>query len=204
MAQGNKPEGWPVYIRMHEKKSDLHLIEKSLKGDGPAFEALVLRYQDRVFNICRYMLGERDADDAAQETFIKAYRNLGSFTPSPGFSAWISRIAVNTCIDYRRRPSHLSLTAATPEGEEYTRELSSGAPGPESSLESKRAGLAVAEAIGRLPEKLRAVVVLNEIEGFSYEEVAAQLEIPVGTVKSRLSRAREVLRRLLSFAREQI
>ncbi len=189
---------------MHEKKSDLYLIERTRNGDEAAFEALVLRHQDRVFNICRYMLGERDADDAAQDTFIKAYRSLGSFTPSPGFSAWISRIAVNTCIDYRRRPSNLSLSATTPEGEEYTRDLPSGAPGPERSLESKRAGIAVADALGRLPDKLRAVVVLSEIEGFSYEEIAAQLEIPVGTVKSRLSRAREELKRLLVAAREQI
>jgi len=189
---------------MDERESDLYLTDKSINGDEAAFEALILKYQDKVFNICRYMLGNRDAEDAAQDTFIKAYRNLGSFTPSPGFSAWIARIAVNTCIDYRRRPFHLSLSAATPEGEEYTREHASKTPGPESSLESKRAGLAVSEAIGKLPEKLRAVVVLNEIEGFSYEEVSAALDIPVGTVKSRLSRAREELRKLLALAREQI
>lgn len=189
---------------MDGRNSDLKLVDRARDGDEAAFEALVLKYQDRVFNICRYMLGSRDADDAAQDTFIKAYRNLGSFTPSPGFSAWIARIAVNTCIDYRRRPSHLSLSVTTAEGEEYTREHASGAPGPESTLESKRTGIMVAEALERLPERLRAVVVLNEIEGLSYEEVSAALDIPVGTVKSRLSRAREELRRLLLSAREQI
>lgn len=86
------------------KDNDLLLIEKSKRGDISAFEALVLKYQDRVYNICRYMLGASDAEDAAQDVFIKIYKNLANFNPSPSFSAWMSRIAINTCIDYKRKP----------------------------------------------------------------------------------------------------
>lgn len=189
---------------MDERERDLLLIEKSRAGDEAAFEALILRHQDRVYNICRYMLGASDAEDAAQETFIKAYRNLAGFTPAPGFSAWITRIAVNTCLDYKRKHRHLSLVRTTPEGTEYTHEEASGAPGPESLLASKRTGLAVTAAVGRLFEKLRVVIVLNSIEGLSYEEISAALEISIGTVKSRLSRAREELKKLLAGNREQI
>jgi RNA polymerase sigma-70 factor (ECF subfamily) len=94
---------------MDEKDRDLLLIEKSKMGDKAAFEALILKYQDRVYNICRYMLGAADAQDAAQETFIKAYRKLAGFTPAPNFSA-DNRIAVNTCLDNKRKHSHLSLS----------------------------------------------------------------------------------------------
>lgn len=189
---------------MDGRERDLLLIEKSRAGDEAAFEALVLKYQDRVYGICRYMLGPADAEDAAQETFIKAYRNLAGFTPAPSFSAWITRIAVNTSLDYRRKHPHLSLIRTTPEGTEYAHDEASGTPGPESRLESKRTGLAVTAAIERLSEKLRVVIVLNAVEGLSYEEISAALEISIGTVKSRLSRAKEELKRLLASTREQM
>lgn len=186
------------------QKDEAALIESAKGGDRSAFEALVLKYQDRVYNICRYMLGPADAQDAAQDAFVKAYRNISGFTPSPGFSAWITRIAVNTCLDYRRKPAHLSLVRTSSEGEEYELEGTDSGPGPEGSLASKQAGLAVEKAIGRLSEKLRAVVVLIEIEGLSYEETSEALGVSVGTVKSRLFRAREELRRLLERSREHL
>lgn len=186
------------------QKDEQSLIESAKAGDKPAFESLVLKYQDRVYNICRYMLGAIDVEDAAQDAFVKAYRSLSGFTPSPGFSAWITRIAVNTCLDYKRKPAHLPLAKTSSEGEEYEVEGASNGPGPESSLVSKQAGLAVEKAIRRLSDKLRAVIVLVEIEGLSYEETAQAFGVSVGTVKSRLFRAREDLRELLESLREQL
>lgn len=180
------------------------LIERARQGDESAFEELVLGYQDKVYNICRYMLGPGDAEDAAQDTFVKAYRNIGRFTPSPGFSAWIARIAVNTCLDYKRRPSHLPLTGKDPDGGDFEFEHPSSAPGPEAALSSRQSSRAVEKAVGALSGKLRAVLVLCDIEGLSYMEAAEALDISIGTVKSRLSRAREELRKHLSGSREHI
>lgn len=189
---------------MPSNGDDHLLIERAKGGDKSAFEAIVLKYQDRVYNICRYMLGPADAEDAAQDSFIKAYRNINNFTSSPGFSAWITRITINTCLDYRRKPAHLPLVKRTAEGDEYEHEEASSAPGPEGALASKQSGQAVEEAIRRLSEKLRAVLVLHEIENLSYEETAAALGISIGTVKSRLFRAREELKKQLEGSREHL
>lgn len=186
------------------QNDELTLIERARQGDSSAFETLVLRYQDKVYNICRYMLGPHDAEDAAQDSFIKAYRNLDRFTPSPGFSAWITRIAINTCLDYKRKPVHLPLARTSGEGGEYEYEHASNGPGPEAALCSKQFALAVAKAVSGLSEKLRAVLVLCDIEGLSYSEVSGALDISMGTVKSRLSRAREELKKLLEGSREHI
>jgi RNA polymerase sigma-70 factor (ECF subfamily) len=185
-------------------QNELILIEKARQGDAPAFEELVVAYQDKVFNICRYMLGPDDAEDAAQDSFVKAYKNLDRFTPSPGFSAWITRIAINTCLDYKRKPAHLPLAGTSAEGDEYEHEHASPGPGPEAVLSSKQSAEAVSSAVGRLSDKLRAVLVLCDIEGLSYSEAADALGISMGTVKSRLSRAREELRRLIGGTREHI
>lgn len=195
----------PLYTRMDSKDNDLVLIERAKSGDKASFEALVLKYQDRVYNICRYMLGSAaEAEDAAQDAFIKAFKNLSTFTPAPGFSAWITRIAVNTCLDYKRKPSHIAVIRTSAEGGEYELEAASNDPGPEGALQLKETGTLIERAIGRLSEKLRAVIVLSEIEGLSYEEMARALDISIGTVKSRLSRAREELKRLLERSREHI
>lgn len=181
-----------------EKEKDLLLVEKSRKGDKRAFEELVLKYQDRVYNLCRYMLtSPSDAEDAAQDAFIKAYRNLSGFDPTAGFSAWLFRIAVNSCIDHKRKPVHGSLNRTSAEGEEYAVEAESSLPGPESSLESKESGQAIERALNMLSEKLRAVIVLREMEGLAYEEIAEALDVSVGTVKSRIARAREELKGIL-------
>lgn len=180
------------------------LIERSKSGDNAAFEALVRLYQDRVYNICRYMLGPSDAEDAAQDSFIKAYRKIGGFTSSPGFSAWLTRITVNTCLDYKRKPAHLPLVKRTADGDEYEHEEPSKDPGPETSLVHKQASFAIEDALMRLSEKLRAVIVLREIEDLSYEETAAALDVSIGTVKSRLFRAREELKKLFDGLREHL
>jgi len=176
---------------------DLPLIARFKDGDSTAFEELVLKSQDRIYNLCRNMLGNtHDAEDAAQDTFIKAYQKLKDFNPKASLYTWLYRIAVNTCLDYKKRPFFESFFKKS-KGEEFVDELSSDWPSPEKLYESKQIGLALHNSIRKLPSKLRTAIVLKEIEGLSYEEIADILEVSIGTVKSRISRAREELKRLM-------
>jgi len=189
---------------MSEVNGDLSLIARFKGGDSTAFEELVLNDQDRIYNLCRHMLGNtHDAEDAAQDTFIKAYQNLNKFTPEASVYTWLYRIAVNTCLDYKKRPFFKSLFMKSDENEEYIPEPLSEGPSPEKLYESKQLGLALRKNLGKLSIKLRTVIILKEIEGLSYEEIAEVLDVSVGTVKSRISRAREELKVLLKKIREQ-
>lgn len=169
------------------------LIERFKKGDPSAFEAILLRHQDRIYNLCRYMLQDpEDAQDAAQDIFLKAYRGLKDFRPDSALYTWLYRIAVNTCLDYMRK-----LRREAIKREPFTEDLESDEPFPELLYESAEIHDFIQLAFQKLPEKLRAAIVLREIEELSYEEIAEVLYISMGTVKSRISRAREQLRRLL-------
>ncbi len=174
-------------------RSDPELITRFKQGEISAFEELVRRYQDRVYNLCRYMVvDEDDARDAAQDTFIKACKGLKSYRPEAGFYTWLYRIAVNTCLDCKKqrriRPA---------EDEAMIENVLSSDPSPEQLCESKETGRLIQAALAGLQEKLRTAIVLRELEELSYEEIADVLDVSVGTVKSRISRAREELRRLL-------
>jgi RNA polymerase sigma-70 factor (ECF subfamily) len=183
---------------------ELSLIDRFKNGEKAAFEELVLKYQDRVYNLCRHMLGNTaDAEDAAQDTFIKAHQKLKDFKPEASLYTWLYRIAVNTCLDYKKRPFFESLFRKSDEGEEYILEPLSDEPTPEKLYESKQLGLALRKSLGKLSIKLRTAIILKEIEGLSYEEIAEVLNVSVGTVKSRISRAREELKALMKKFREQ-
>lgn len=172
----------------------LHLITKFKEGDSAAFEGLVRLYQDRVYSLCRHLLGNaHEAEDAAQDSFIKAYRNLRHFTPDASFYTWLYRIAVNTCLDYRKRPFFTSLFTRSAEGEEFEAWELPDELSPERLYESKQMGQALRRALQKLSPKLKVVIVLKEMEGLSYDEMAEVLDVSLGTVKSRLSRAREEL-----------
>jgi len=189
---------------MAENRDDLDLINSFKNGEETAFEGLVFKYQDRIYNLCRHMLGEpHDADDAAQETFIKAYKNLKAFRPEASVYTWLYRIAVNTCIDHKRRPFFESLFKRSSEGEDFVLERPSDSPSPERLYESKQTGVAIQLALKKLSDKLRTVIVLKEIGGLSYEEISDVLDVSIGTVKSRISRAREELKGLLKEFMEQ-
>jgi len=189
---------------MADNSDDLPLLDRFKGGDQTAFEELVLKYQDRIYNLCRHMLGNaHDAQDAAQDTFIKAYQNLKKFRPGSSLYTWIYRIAVNTCLDHKKRPFFTSLFRNSGEGEEFIVEQVSEAPSPERLYESKQTGAIIQRSLKRLSPKLRTIIILKEIEGLSYEEIAEVLEISVGTVKSRISRAREELRELIKKITEQ-
>ncbi len=188
---------------MH-KADGLDLINRFKDGDTSAFEEIVLEYQDKIYNLCRHMLqNAHDAEDAAQDVFVKAYQNLNRFKPEASLLTWLYRIAINTCIDYRRKPFFESLFKTSKEGDVFAVDQLSDSPSPERLYESKQISHAIQLTLGRLSEKLRTVIVLKEIEGLSYEEISEILEVSIGTVKSRISRAREELRELLKKFREQ-
>jgi len=177
---------------------DLTLINNFQNGDTSAFGDIVLKHQDKVYNLCRYMLGNsHDAEDAAQDVFLKAYQALPRFQPDASLSTWLYRIATNTCIDYKRKPLFESLFADSGEGERIIHDRASDAPSPEKLYQAKETDKALRVCLGKLSPKLRAIIVLKEVEELSYEEMADTLEISMGTVKSRIARAREDLQKCM-------
>jgi RNA polymerase sigma-70 factor (ECF subfamily) len=181
--------------------ADAPLIERVKRGDTRAFEMLVVKYQRRIERLIARMV--RDVDlvpDIAQETFIRAYRAIGQFRGESAFYTWLYRIAVNTAkktlVDLKRDPLITEAALATREDEEETSrigsELTHGET-PEAVLASKEIAAAVNSAIESLSEELRQAITLREIEGLSYEEIAELMNCPIGTVRSRIFRAREAI-----------
>jgi RNA polymerase sigma-70 factor (ECF subfamily) len=181
-----------------EKNADHDLIESFKKGDTSVFGEIVLRYQDKIYNLCRHMLGNAaDAEDAAQDVFLKAYQSLPKFQPDASLYTWLYRIATNTCIDYKRKPIFESLFGDSGEGERLVHDRASDAPSPEKLYQAKEIDKALQMCLGKLSPKLRAIIVLKEVEQLSYEEMAGTLDISIGTVKSRIARAREELQKCM-------
>jgi len=179
--------------------SDIDIIDRFNKGDRSAFEDLVRANQNRIYNLCRYTLGnDRDADDAAQDTFVKAYLNLKNFKPQRSIYSWLVRIAVNTCIDYKRRPRAQSTERAFGSDSEATFEVGSTTETPEDAYRNAQLKGELERSLSKLSIKLRAIIVLREIDGLSYEEIAEISGISIGTVKSRISRAKAELKQDLS------
>jgi RNA polymerase sigma-70 factor, ECF subfamily len=185
-------------------EEDRLIIERFKNGDSSAFGDIVLKYQDKIYNLCRHMLGnEHDAEDAAQDAFLKAYQALPKFQPKASLYTWLYRIATNTCIDYKRKPVWESLFGSAEEGNRLVHDRASDGPSPEKLYQSKQIEQVLQESLGKLSPKLRAIIILKEIEEQSYEEIADILDISTGTVKSRIARAREELQKLMKKFREQ-
>lgn len=182
------------------------LVEAFRKGKPGAFEAIVRAHQDRVYSFCARMLSDReDALDAAQEVFLSAWRNLSRFRGEAALSTWLLRIAANRCLNrIRRRKSVSEREAPWPEstGEDGEGIIFQPAGGendhPDRLAETGEMREILTEALSQLDPGSRWMVLLSDVEGFSYEEIAALAEVPLGTVKSRLHRARMAMRRLLS------
>ena len=182
--------------------TDLMLVERTVAGDQKAFELLVLKYQSRIQRLIGRMVRDVDlVEDIAQETFIRAYRALAQFRGEAQFYTWLYRIAVNTAkkalVDLRRDPlvSESALRGGTDEEDETSaleNELTSSET-PETVLAAKEIAACVNAAMEALPEELRQAVTLREIEGLSYEEIAELMNCPIGTVRSRIFRAREAI-----------
>lgn len=181
----------------HNQETDKQLVRKVQKGDKQAFDLLVLKYQYKVNAIVsRYIKDFDEVNDVVQETFIKAYRALKNFRGESAFYTWLYRIAVNTAKNYlvarNRRPPSFDVEVEDAEyygGSENLRDVDT----PEGVLFKEELQEVIDRSIAGLPEDLRTAVTLREFEGLSYEEIADVMECPVGTVRSRIFRAREAV-----------
>jgi RNA polymerase sigma-70 factor, ECF subfamily len=191
---------------MDAPPDEARLIERSRSGDLQAFNAIVLAYQDRVFNLCLRMLGHRQsAEDATQEAFISAYRAVGRMRGG-NVRAWLFRIASNTCIDEIRRRKRqpaisLEVDDASPEDSRPI-DVADDVPGPEALALRSELGAALQAELLRLPDDQRLAIILCDIEGLDYGEIALAMNSSLGTVKSRISRARSRMREQLRGKRE--
>lgn len=182
---------------MSEKLTDQQLVEHVQSGDKRAFDLLVLKYQQRIMKvISRYVYDMTEVQDLAQETFIKAYRALPRFRGDSAFYTWIYRIAINTAKNHivamSRRPPAEDIDATEAEyysGESLLKENAS----PERLALKDEIENVIFQAIEKLPEDLRVAITLRELEGLSYEEIAEAMSCPIGTVRSRIFRAREAI-----------
>jgi RNA polymerase sigma-70 factor (ECF subfamily) len=179
---------------------DATLVRRCQTGDPAAFSLLVGRYQDKVYNAVYRMVGRHeDAADLTQDAFLKAFAGLAGFRGGSGFYTWIFRIAANAAISHRRKHGRVTAADFGGEAEPAGRSLGRGSEptGPVGSAERSEAGERIQWALDRLDPEFRAALVLKDIEGCDYDEIAAILEVPLGTVKSRIHRARMEMRRLL-------
>jgi RNA polymerase sigma-70 factor (ECF subfamily) len=178
---------------------DRRLIADCLNGQTAAFGELVRRYQDRLYNTVFRLLGRaEDAQDVVQEAFLHAYQSLGSFKGDSRFFTWIYRIAINTAISLKRKQrSTISIDARQEQGGTLEPLDMSEYSQPEHALAQAEEERLLQDALGRLSPEHRMVLVMKDIEGQKYEEMAEILEVPIGTIRSRLHRARLELRQLL-------
>lgn len=185
-----------------ESLEDAALVAQTKEGNREAFSTLVVRYQDRVVNLVYRRLNDREAAlDVAQEIFLKAYRGLDRFQGQSKFFTWLFRITMNETISARRKRSRripaLSLDRESPTGERLS-DPAATAFDPSEGLEREDDQAMVRRAIFELDEELGQVLVLRDIEGFSYQEIATILKIPLGSVKSRIHRSRQTLKERLT------
>lgn len=182
---------------MAEKITDKELIDRVKNGEKGAYDLLVLKYQQRIINlVSRFVRNHSDALDVTQEAFIKAYRALPNFRGDSAFYTWLYRIAVNTAKNHlavqARRPNQSDYDVSEIEQIEGNSALKEQAT-PENLLLKDELQATVLKAIEELPEDLRSAIMLREVEGLSYEEIATVMECPIGTVRSRIFRAREAI-----------
>lgn len=183
--------------------TEQELVERAKKGDEAAFEVLVTDNEKRIYNLCRRLTGNpEDAAELTQEAFLNAWRGLSRFQGESSFSTWLYRLASNACIDFLRkekRRQNLSMTVSLDDEEEARQvELPDERYAPERELERTEVRQAVAAGLERLTPEHRQVLVMREINGLSYAEIGAVLGLEEGTVKSRIARARNALRKVLT------
>ncbi|MCC5866955.1 MAG: RNA polymerase sigma factor RpoE [Gammaproteobacteria bacterium] len=187
---------------MSDSTSDANLVKRVQQGDRKAFDLLVLRYQHKIIKlIMRYVREPADALDVAQDAFLKAYRALPRFRGDSAFYTWMYRIAINTAKNHlvaqKRRPVDFDLDLQDSEPFDV-QHLLKDTDTPEGLVLTEEIRKTVEEAIADLPADLRTAIVLREMEGMSYEEIAQTMECPVGTVRSRIFRAREAIDKRIS------
>ena len=184
---------------------DAVYVRAAQGGDMAAFDQLVIRHKDKLFNMVYWLLGDyQEANDCAQEIFIKVFKSIEGFRFQSLFSTWLYRIAINTCKNrrksstYRWKKRTVSLeNPENPNQDNRSCEIPSDSPSPENSLEKKERIMVIQKAVNALPQEQNRVVVLRDIQGLSYQEIADITGLNLGTVKSRLARARLGLRKKL-------
>ncbi|MCK4951247.1 MAG: RNA polymerase sigma factor RpoE [Gammaproteobacteria bacterium] len=181
---------------MGENSVDQELVKRVQNGDKKAFDVLVLKYQNKITNlVSRFVKDHSEAQDVAQEAFLKAYRALPKFRGESAFYTWLYRIAINTAKNYlvaqNRRPPSDDIDAV--EAEQYVGASMNNLETPERLLQTDEITKTIHSVIQELPEDLRTAIILREFEGMSYEEIAQAMSCPVGTVRSRIFRAREAI-----------
>jgi RNA polymerase sigma-70 factor, ECF subfamily len=183
---------------MGDREVDQQLVERAQRGDKRAFELLVLKYQRKLGRLLsRFVRDPAEVEDVTQEAFIKAYRALPGFRGESAFYTWLYRIGINTAKNYlvalgRRAPTTTGFDNEEAEGFEDADQLRD-ANTPESEMEGREIAATVNRAMDALPKDLRTAITLREIEGLSYEEIASVMNCPVGTVRSRIFRARDAI-----------
>jgi RNA polymerase sigma-70 factor (ECF subfamily) len=183
---------------MSDREIDQLLVERVQSGDKQAFGLLVSKYQRKLHRLlARLVRDPAEVEDLAQETFIKAYRALGSFRGESAFYTWLYRIGINTAKNYlaaqvRRVPVSTGMDSGEMEGVEGAERLRDFDT-PERQLMTRQIALTVDEAMAGLPDELREAITLRELEGLSYEDIACAMDCPIGTVRSRIFRAREAI-----------
>ncbi|AYC30564.1 RNA polymerase sigma factor SigW [Paenisporosarcina cavernae] len=177
-------------------------IQEVLKGDQTAFAEIVELYQDKLYRVCYRMLGNKqEAEDMAQEAFVRAYTNIHTFDTNRKFSTWLYRIGTNLCIDRIRKKKpdyYLDATVPGTDGLDMYSQLAASDERPEDEVVKMEMQERVQYEISRLPEKYRAVIVLKYMEDLPLQEISDILDMPLGTVKTRIHRGREALRKQLS------
>ena len=185
-------------VTMTEREKDHSLVQRVQRGDKVAFEMLFTKYQRRVSRlVSRFVRSDAEVEDIVQESFIKAYRALGSFRGDSAFYTWLYRIAVNTAKNYlvaaSKRPISLTQFEKNDDDDFEEDHFMSDASTPESELITKQIAETVNKTMNELPADLREAIMLREIEGMSYEDIADSMGCPIGTVRSRIFRAREAI-----------
>ncbi len=199
--QSHEPQGETARTASGVEQSDLELVRRVQRGERGAFDLLVLRYQHKVVKlVARLLRDPTEAEDVAQEAFVKAYRALGSFRGDSAFYTWLYRIAVNTARNVmasrQRRPLDYEVELSESEQSAVDNRMQHSDT-PEAAALTEEIHQTVNLAVEQLPEDLRTAIVLREVEGLSYEEIAEAMDCPVGTVRSRIFRAREAIDRSL-------
>jgi len=187
---------------MFDRHEDLKLIRRCKRGEEPAFAELLARYRNAIYGLCyRMTRRSEDARDLAQEVFIKVFSLLDRYDESYAFSSWIFRIATNHCIDHlrRNRLKFLSLDGYTDaEGDEIEMQIPHKGPQPDRVLMNREAMERLEEVVDDLPPHYRAIILLRHDQELAYEEIAQILDLPLGTVKARIHRARNLVMRMLA------
>ncbi|MDW5299263.1 MAG: sigma-70 family RNA polymerase sigma factor [Sedimentibacter sp.] len=184
------------------KGNELWLVEQSRSGDVDAFEELIKDYKKTAYNIAlRVLRNVEDAEDASQEALIKVYKSIQNFNMQSSFKSWMYRIVVNTCIDFKRKKSInvVSIDENIDLGGniEFQREIADDSNNPDALVEQNYNNKLIKDALNKLEDDFKMIIVLRDIQGFSYSEISEILSCNLGTVKSRLNRARKSLKELL-------